>query len=388
MTDKAKLSLDEKVRLFRKRFTCRTDSFYTKRTWETSEIDPTTNESIKVQKMNYRFQCANDGDIKICLIAQNKGKCFQCDHKVKATLDDSWVRKHINGSETLCLVPITAEGSKFGALDFDRSVEEGIKFVFEDAKSVRDFAASIGIHAYIARSSNKGFHLYMFFDNWVDPAELQSFLLYMLSQTGFVTRQTTHRMPLLEMFPKQSAFNSDSDGSGIRVPFSEPDVRKGRNCFMDDNMQAYPLDQQWEILAQCKENSVEEFQKLLVEKKVIIHSGGVGTSGPRNKKKYVKKSDGSSEETADSEDTYEKPKQRGSFWNAVAACPALKEYWARTPDGRYTWDMSNPRGLFNAARVASMNIALASLDGEEILKKRWPTEQTERQIEGDRKSVV
>jgi len=378
----AKLSLEEKVLLFKKRFTCRDDAFYTKHIIESFEIDPETSEKIKKQKNVFRLKCKNDGDMSLCLIAQRKGKCHQCTNNVRESLSDSWFRAHILGNETLCLVPITSEGSKFGAIDFDKSTEEGLKYVFEDAKKVRDFARSKGFQCYIARSSNKGFHLYFFFSDWVLPSELQSFLLHLLHQTGFQNRQITHSLALPEVFPKQSTYNGDANGSGIRVPLSEPDTRKGRNCFMDDNMEALPLDHQWDLLSKAEEITPENFQKYLVEAKVEIHVHGVGTGGPRSKKRFIKKTDGTKEEVAEGSDEGGAVEQRGSFWNVVAACPSLQEYWTKTADGRYAWDVSNAKGLFNAARVASMNIALSTLDGEEILKKRWNTPQTERQIEG------
>lgn len=378
-TQIAKLSLEEKVKLFKKRFACREDAFYQKHMIETLEVDHETGVQVVKMKNIFRLVCKNDGDMNLCLIAQRKGKCFQCSNKVNEVLNDAWVRGHILGSKTLCLVPITAEGAKFGAIDFDRSVEEGLSYVFEDAKRVREYLTSKGFPSYIARSSNKGYHLYFFFKDWVKPGDIQSFVLHVLNKTGFIERQATHSIPLPEMFPKQHLYNKDSDGNGIRVPMSEPDARRGRNCFVNDSMEAYPVDMQWDLMGKMEEIDPEFFNKFLADEKVELFSDGVGTKGARSKKKSIKKEDGS-EEVIDAGDTTP-PSQYGSFWNVVGACPAMQEYWTKTAQGKYVWDVSNPKGLFNSARVASMNLALATLDGEEALKKRWPTPQTEQQID-------
>lgn len=379
-TQPAKLSIDEKVRLFKKRFAVREDVFLEKKTFMGTETDKETGEQIKKPVSTFMPVCVNHMDPKVCLLVGKKGKCATCTNKQYEVLTDSWLREHILGNRILCLIPQTPEGTKLGAIDFDVAVSGGLRGIFEDAKRVKDFCAKLGIQSYIARSSNKGYHLYFWFDKWLPPHHFTSFASWLLIQTGFANRLSIHGIKMPEVFPKQTLYNKADVGNGIRAPLSEPDVRDGRNCFVDDDSNPYPLLRQWQVFAEMSENSVDFFENFLKEKEVPIYADAVSRTGIQ-KKRVKKNAETGAEEIEEVEETGPIDK-RGSFWNIVAACPAMQEYWAKLPNGQYEWDTTNPKGLFHAARLASMNLAIATKDGEDILRKRWPGDKTEGALIG------
>ena len=386
-TQVAKLSLDEKVRLFRKRFAVREDVFLEKTTYTVKDTNPETGETIRKDKNFFMPVCRNHMNPSLCLIAQRKGTCTDCSNKVYEQLTDSWLRQHIVGNRILCLIPNTPDGTKLGAIDFDEAISGGLMAIYEDAVKVKEFCATLGIHSYIARSSNKGYHLYFWFENWIPAHHFTSFASYVLIKTGFGTRLEAHGMKMPEVFPKQTIYSSKDVGNGIRAPLSEPDMKNGKNCFVNEKGEPYPLSEQWKIFADMKENSVENFNAVLKEKEVPIYEAPMGRTGIQRKRaardaagNVIKDKDGNVVLNEENEVTA--IEKRGSFWNVVAACPAMQEYWAKGENGQYEWDNSNPNGLFHKARLASMNLAIATKDGEEVLRKRWPGAKTDNAIHG------
>jgi hypothetical protein len=375
----SRLSIEEKVRLFRKRFAVREDVFLEKRPIEKYEINKDTGEKTKVMGHTFIPVCVNMGDVNVCLIAQRRGSCHSCTAKKYDTLSDAWVRQHIVGNRTLCFMPTTPEGAKMGAIDFDESAGDGLQAVFEDALRVRDYCQTLGIPSYIARSSNKGYHLYFWFSDWIPPHHFTSFAYHVLEKTGFASRLEFQGIKLPEVFPKQTLYDKEAVGNGIRAPLSEPDVKNGRNCFVNDMAEPYPLLEQWTKLKDMRETAPDIFEKILKEQGVQIYAAPVSRTGAK-RQKVIKNEDGT--ETVVDDHSSGPISQHGSFSNVIAACPAMQEYWAKNAAGQYAWDVSNPKGLFNAARVASMNLALSTKDGEKYLKERWKGPHTERQIEG------
>lgn len=384
-THKAVLSLEDKVTLFKKRFPAREDAFYEKKPMEIMEPNPETMEMEKKMSSKMFLVCGNFWDEKLCIIRTKNAKgCMGCTNRVNERLSDAYIKKHILGSKILCLIPLTPDGAKVGAIDFDRSIHDGLEHVFNDAKTVKDYCANLGIRSYLARSSNKGYHLYFFFEEWTEPKRVTSFLVWALRQTGFAARQETHGLALPEIFPKQVLYNSDTVGNGLRVPLSEPDVRQGKNCFVDDDRNPFPLDEQWQILENAELIKKSYFDTFIESNKIEIYDDGIGRGRKKKtvkKKERVIKDDGTIEEVEVEIDAPVKHEQFGSFNNIIAACPAMQEYWAKGSNGKYMWDMSNPKGLFHNARLASMTLALTTVDGEQTLKERWNNPKTAAYIE-------
>lgn len=385
-TPQGSISLEDKVRLFRKRFAGRDDVFYEKIPKEVTDRDPETGELIKKTVFTMMPQCSNYHDPQLCLLKRG-GRCGECKNRINEAVSDSWVKRHILGQNIICPIPIAPDGAKFGVMDFDESFEDGLEFVFADAKKTKDFCESIGLKTYIARSSNKGYHLYFFLKEWNRANKITSILTWLLRELGFTARQQSHGVRLPEIFPKQVRFNPESFGNGVRVPMSEPDMRQGRNCFVDDNRDPYHIDKQWELLLAVEEITTEQIDKVIADNKIEVYEDGFGKYNRKRetikKKVKITRDDGKVEEVELEEPAPERNITKvGSFWNVVAACPAMQEYWAKGPDGKYLWDKSNAKGLFHTARYASMTLALSTQDGEGIILDRWSSSKTTGMVEG------
>jgi len=355
----------KKVDLFRSKFVAREDRFLIRSPQMVTKEDKLTGE-VKLQEKTHAMPaCGNYGDISVCLLTQNKGGgCATCDSRKYKPVTDEEVWKHLSGEQEMILLMLREEGIRFGAADFDKGN------TFEDAKMVRDLSVSCGIQCHIAKSTQKGFHLYWFFSDFVKPHEFSSYIRYLFEELGLYQRYNLNpSVGLPEVFPKQTVF-SGSTGNGIKVPMMETKMREGRNCWVDDDGEPLPLDKQWPYLESIVPIARETFEQVLKDKNIEILAAPASRS-PKQARVAAGKAEGT-----------EKPaKPFGSFWNVVEACPALKEYWQKDEKGKVLWDQERPEGLFHDARVASMMIALSTTDGEEALKTRWPSSKTNQQIE-------
>jgi hypothetical protein len=384
-TQAKRLSLNQKIALMKERFGGREDLFYQKRTWVTTETDKETAETKQVVNKTFYLVCGRYGDEKVCWIKQGKAKvCSQCPNRENKAIDDNVYKTHIIGDSAMCVVPATERGVRVAALDFDRSLRgDGPDAVFEDAKMVRDCFNKIGLHAHIARSSDKGYHVYLFFDDWIPTYKITSIFAHINGISGLADQARDSDGPLPEQFPKQE-YNKANPGSSLRIPMSEVDIRNGKNCFVDDNKIPFPLDKQWEFLSNVPVNIATDLDDIIAVHQIEIIETGAFSSFKRKRVpvldadgKVVKDANGQ-DLMADAQHTL---KPEGSFWNVVAGCRALQEYWAKDKEGRYVWDYARTNGVRHPARYAMMTLAISTLDGVEALKARWTGEtDTEKQI--------
>lgn len=353
------MSLDpwkKKVDIFRSRFVCREDVFSVRSTFS----GPGGEEKATVMPA-----CVNYGNQKLCLIAQNKGGCSDCDHRVYQPVTDEQVYKHISGEQEMILFMLREEGIRFGAADFDKGN------VFEDARAVRDLSASYGIPCYIAKSTKKGYHVYWFFSDFVKTHEFTSYIRHLFEELGFYQRyQLNPNIGLPEVFPKQTLFSDKKIGNGIKVPMMEPRMREGRNCWVDDMEQPIALGQQWEYFSNTQLILPSDFERVLQERGVEI----LQAPASRNLQKARR-------EAGKAEGAVTPPKPFGDFWNVVEGCPALQEYWAKDEGGSYAWDKLHPDGkLSYDAYMASIMIAVTTTNGSEEVRRRWPDKDTSYQL--------
>lgn len=366
---------EQKVIIFRKKFVAREEQFSVRKDTYRKVTDPETGQERQEISKIIAPVCKNYGNMDLCLIAKRSGICAECSNKVFQPLTDEWVGKHIQGNEKLVLFMLRQEGMRFAAVDFDKGS------TFEDAKLLRDTARKMGLPGYIARSTEKGYHLYFFFDDFIQPHVFHSVMRQLFIESGFTQRSMMQEMALPEIFPKQVTYIKNQVGNGIRVPMSEPDMRKGRNCWVDDSAIPIPFEEQWDYFDSLESVNVESMMKMLEEKGIEILHAPAGRSAEQARKQEERyKAQLERGENPSGEKSSTSIKQYGDFWNIVGRCPAMMEYWARDAEGNYKWDLSNPKGLFHTARFASASLAMCTTNGEEIIRARWQGPKTDGQI--------
>ena len=381
-----------KVDLFKKRFAGRTDVYSVFKTWTRNFRDENGNHQSE-EGSGLFAKCKNYGDQNLCLIAKNMGKCTTCSNKVYEDVSDSAVWKHISGEYQMIVHLLSEKGIKFGALDFDYSFEKvpdditdeivrkklaeeledkNAEKAFADAKLARDFSLSLGIKCFIARSRKKGYHLYWFFNDWIDAKYFTSFTRFIAESVGFNERALHQGIPAPEIFPKQTIYKKDSIGNGIRVPMTEKQMRIGRNCWVDDQRQPIAFEKQWNYFESLEEVDTASFLKILEEKQIEIIEGNAVRTDSKPKEPRSG--------TAGVDSQYKIPKD-GDFNNIVNNCPALKQFWEKDESGHYKWEKDNKKGVPHTVRLASLSMAIRTKNGVDIILERWNSDITKYQIE-------
>lgn len=362
------MSLDpwkKKVDAFRSKFVARQDVFSIRTPKTVTVTDPVTGEIKVKEEVLVMPACANYGDQKVCLIAQRKGGCADCHHHAYKELTDKEVWKHLSGEQEIILFMLRQEGIRFGAADFDKGN------TFEDAKAVRDLSVACGIPCHIAKSTKKGYHVYWFFSDFVKPQDFVSYVRYLFEELGFYQRWAlTPEIGIPEVFPKQTTFIDNKIGNGIKVPMMEPRMKEGRNCWVDDNGNALSMDAQWAYIESAKMILPSDFAQMLVDKGVEILQAPASKTRQR-----ARQAEGKEAGTAP------RSKPFGDFWSVVEGCPSLQAYWGKDEKGNWLWTGETHQGdVPHAAYLASLMVAVATTNGLEEVKKRWPDSGTNYQV--------
>lgn len=363
----------QKVDLFRRRFNSRGDVFSVKWNKEVIKTDPVTNETKTEKTSGTAPQCENFWKETLCLIRENRGGCAGCPNKKYAHLSDEWLWKHISGQKELVLFLVQEKGIRFGACDFDRGNP------FADAKLCKDYSVkTLGLPCYIARSSKKGYHLYWFFSDFVEAHLFTSTVRRIFKDVGILERSLNDPEILVpEVFPKQTVYQDNKIGNGIKVPMIEPKMKEGFNCWVDDEAKPIPFEQQWKYFNECSEVTLERLNEVIEEHRIDILSRPVARSGA-----------GAARQVQEGEhhlaDSTHPRVLRGDFNKVIENCAALRQFWDKTEAGLYKFDSEidkSGKGVPHVARLPAMLLALQTKNGEEMLLERWPSEKTRTNIE-------
>ena len=157
-----RLSLDEKVALFRSLFRGREDVFA--RRWQNRSND----------KSGYQPVCENEWNPQLCNKRQHK--CCECPNRQFSTLTDNDIYRHLEGKAPDCrdvigLYVIKDDNTcHFLCADFDdKNCEHGYK---GDVLTFVNVCKSWNIPIYVERSrSGNGAHVWIFFDAPISAAK-------------------------------------------------------------------------------------------------------------------------------------------------------------------------------------------------------------------------
>lgn len=265
------MTFQEKVELFRQRFYGRQDVFG--RLWVMQPKDGS--QTVK----GYAPVCDNLW-ADFCHIKLKSGtNCINCEHRRWTPVTNDTVAKHILGDEVHIYYVLQTDGTiRFGAMDFDlKEGKEEKGYDFTAVKLVLTRLKELGIKAYVARSTGKGYHVYMFFDGFFPANKYRAFILDLYDHVGFMHLMQQGIKPLPEFFPKQSYAGRDGIGNGIKPPMIEPQILKGRNCWVDDNDQV--IEDQWSYFAKMELQSCDHMNQIILDLGIQVTEETAPASG-------------------------------------------------------------------------------------------------------------
>ena len=231
-----KLSLDEKIALFRNFFKGRDDVFA--RRW----FNKTT------EKGGYQPVCINEWRRGIC--DKKKHKCAECPNRNFAPLTNQDIYRHLegkdeNGCDVIGLYVVTSDNKcSFLCTDFDdKNCTHGyMDDVLAFISICREWRIPFGIER--SRSS-KGAHVWTFFDQPIPAYKARklgnAILTEAMKRNGRMTFDSYDRF-----FPNQDKVPEGGFGNLIALPLQGKARKAGNSVFVDD--QFLPFQDQWAYL--------------------------------------------------------------------------------------------------------------------------------------------
>lgn len=292
-----------------------------------------------------------------CHIRLKSGvNCINCEHRRWTSVCDETVSKHIQGEEVHIYYVLQTDGTiRFGAMDFDlKEGREDKGYAFDSVMKVMTRLRELGIKAYIARSTGKGYHVYIFFDGFFPANKFRAFILELYDNVGFMQFMHQGVKPLPEFFPKQSHAGRDGIGNGIKPPMIDPQILKGRNCWVDDNDQV--IEDQWGYFYNLELQSCAEFSRIIEELQIpILEEQTPSPSGSLIHSNYYTGSKGGKWQ----------PPLSGSIEKVLEGCASLRKVRDKVLKGEL---------IGHAEGFSLYHICMHTLDGLEWFKanvKGW-----------------
>ena len=245
-----KLSLQEKVDLFRSLFKGREDVFA--RRWYSKTSG----------KAGYQPVCQNEWT-PMC--DKRTFKCADCPNRHFSPLTDNDIYRHLEGKDAdgrdvIGLYVLNEDNTcHLLCTDFDdKNCEHGYK---NDVLAFIDVCRSWNIPCSVERSrSGNGAHVWIFFDNPVLAVKVRrlgnAILTEAMSRNGKISFKSYDRF-----FPNQDTMPEEGLGNLVALPLQGNARKHGNSVFVDENFEPYP--DQWEFLLNVGKLSEQLLEDIL-----------------------------------------------------------------------------------------------------------------------------
>lgn len=167
--------------------------------------------------------------------------------QVKEPVTDAVILDHLTGRQSYGVYLLVGNTIKALAVDFDED-DLGLPVAFVT------IAKDYGIPAYIERSKSKGYHVWIFFEQFIPAYKARIVAGQILADM---------KKPHTEIFPKQDALSPNTiSGNFINAPLFGALVAIDRTVFVDPDDPVYTYQNQWQLLrnfqrvSECKLDAV------------------------------------------------------------------------------------------------------------------------------------
>jgi len=241
-SDSTPSTADSRIALFSKLFICRKDVF------------PIMWENAAKGTRGYSPACKNEWRRGVC--NKPKVKCTNCPNRDFIPLDESVIRRHLEGKITIGTYAIRDDDTcTFLAADFDK--ENWQQDVLAYKKAGKEFGIDIALER--SRSGN-GAHAWIFFQQPIQARAARQL------GTIILTRAISERCSIAlesydRFFPNQDTIPKGGFGNLIALPLQRWPRKNGNTVFIDDDFLPYP--DQWGYLAGIHLLSKEETNEII-----------------------------------------------------------------------------------------------------------------------------
>ena len=256
-----KLSVQEKVGLFRSVFKGREDVFAKR--WYSKASG----------KGGYQPVCQNEWNRQLC--DKRKFKCAECPNRQFAALTDKDIYRHLEGKDTdgrdVIGLYVLNEDNTCNLLctDFDdKNCEHGYQ---EDVIAFVDVCKSWGVPCSIERSrSGNGAHVWIFFEAPVLAVKARrlgnAILTEAMNRDGRISFKSYDRF-----FPNQDTLQEGGLGNLVALPLQGNARKNGNSVFVNEYFE--PFRDQWEYLLNISKLSAFALEEILKQTANIMPLG-------------------------------------------------------------------------------------------------------------------
>ena len=238
-----RLTVNEKVELFRKLFHGSTDVY------------PIRWESKTSGKSGYAPACANEWRAGVC--EKPRIKCGDCVHRALSPLTDAVIYQHLAGEHTIGVYPLLEDDTcHFLAVDFDEAEWR------DDVRAFSQSCTELGVPVLLEISrSGQGAHAWIFFSSAVPARDARRLGTAIISHTCARTRQLK-LASYDRLFPNQDIMPKGGFGNLIALPLQKKARERGGSVFIDSDLKPYP--DQWAVLAAITPLPVYDIEPIIL----------------------------------------------------------------------------------------------------------------------------
>lgn len=208
-----------------------------------------------------------------CHLSLQDGKnCTNCELKKYRALNYNDILGHITGVKSLLIYVLCPNNQiHFGVIDFDNKPErQQHAYFWEDVVKVAGALTLLGIPFCTARSTNNGWHIYIFFSEPYSAARFRSIIFHIFERVGFMEDNSRGIRPIPEVFPRQSEFVVESLGNGIKPGLIETRFPLERNGLVNVTGDFIHSERQWHALSSVPFLTPELAEKVIADNKIDV----------------------------------------------------------------------------------------------------------------------
>lgn len=254
-----RLSLQEKVKLFRSIFKGREDVFAKR--WY----------SDVTKKSGYQPVCEREWNSEFC--NKRKYKCTECPNRLFASLTDEHIYNHLAGKDNfgrdvVGVYPIMSDNTcNFLCTDFDdKSCEHGFQ---NDVLAFVGICKEWEIPCYIERSrSGNGAHVWIFFETPITATKARKLGKTILSEAMNKDVRLSFNS-YDRFFPNQDTLPEGGFGNLVALPLQGKARRDGNSVFVNEEFQSYT--DQWDFLLK-----VQKIDETRITDIILKHNSSIG----------------------------------------------------------------------------------------------------------------
>lgn len=254
-----RLSLQEKVKLFRSIFKGREDVFAKR--WY----------SDVTKKSGYQPVCEREWNSEFC--DKRKYKCTECPNRLFASLTDEHIYNHLVGKDNfgrdvVGVYPIMSDNTcNFLCTDFDdKSCEHGFQ---NDVLAFVGICKEWEIPCYIERSrSGNGAHVWIFFETPITATKARKLGKTILSEAMNKDVRLSFNS-YDRFFPNQDTLPEGGFGNLVALPLQGKARRDGNSVYVNEEFQSYT--DQWDFLLK-----VQKIDETRITDIILKHNSSIG----------------------------------------------------------------------------------------------------------------